>query len=113
MTFRRLSDYTGITIWVVTMVFTFGILYSQQKSNTKEIEKAQVYKVKINEIVIDLERLHTRQDYQQKWQAEFMTTFKDMVSEIKKTNSEVIRNTYSLKSIDARLSQESSAGMNR
>ena len=104
MSIKGLSSYTGFATWIVTMIFAMGILYSQQQSNTAEIAKAQQYKERVIQAEVDINTLKLQRDYQQEWQGEFMSTFKEMVQEIKKTNAEVLRNTYHLKSIDSLLS---------
>ena len=103
MTFRRMTDFASVITSTVTLIFLMGILYAQQKENTKEIEKAQAYK----ERVIQLEKaqvgMRLQQANSQAWQGEFITTFKELVKEIKTTNAEVLRNTYHLQSIEEKV----------
>jgi sporulation protein YlmC with PRC-barrel domain len=103
MPLRRLSDYTQIGTSLIVMVFGFGILYGQLENNTLEIEKAQIYKVKIIELEKSQAALQQNQDSNHEWQREFIITFKDLIKEIKATNAEVLRNTYHLQSIEEKV----------
>lgn len=103
MPLRRISDYTGIATWTISLVFVLGTIYAQQKENTKAIKDAQIYKQQITALREDTKSLKLQQSYQKEWQSEFMATFKEMVKEIKVTNAEVLRNTYHLQSIDDKL----------
>lgn len=90
MPFKRLTDYTGITIWVATLVFTLGILYQQQRINTKAIQESKEYELKVDKIELDIVSLQMQDAYQERWKSEFMITFKELVIEMKRNNKAIL-----------------------
>ena len=125
MPLRRLSDYTGIFIWAITVVFILGGAYKQQQQQQTHNEEI-VRKVKqhsrehytqitmldkeIVKVDKELAKLQLQATYQQVWQQDFMGTFKELVIEIKTSNekaqetkNEVIRNSTHLKAIKEQL----------
>ena len=89
MTTRRLTDYTGIVIWIVSAIFVLGKLYTQQIDNTKAIAKFEPYKTHMVEVDTDITILRIQSDYQKQRQEEFMVTFKEMVIRIGESNKEM------------------------
>ena len=90
MPFKRLTDYTGITIWVATLVFTLGILYQQQRVNTEAIQESKEYEQKVDKIELQIVSLQMQDVYQEQWKSEFMITFKELVIEMKRNNKAVL-----------------------
>ena len=90
MPFKRLTDYTGITIWVATLVFTLGILYQQQRVNTEAIQESKEYEQKVDKIELQIVSLQMQDVYQEQWKSEFMITFKELVIEMKRNNKAIL-----------------------
>lgn len=95
MPFRRLVDYTGITIWVLTLVFALGCLYAQQLSNTESISEMSKYKERVNTIDRKILSLEIQDQNQKEWKVEFMLTFKELVHEMKENNDAVLKKVQS------------------
>lgn len=95
MPFKRLVDYTGVTIWIFTIIFILGGLYWQQLNNTSNLVKHDLvldaYEKKNDLIEKQILSLQMQSEHQEEWKEEFMTTFKDLVVEMK-TNNEAILN---------------------
>jgi hypothetical protein len=100
MAYTRTSDYMQLGIWAVTLVFSLGVLYHQINTNTMELERREVYIQHQESMAEDITTLKLQQVYQRNWQSEFMVTFKELVGEIKKTNSEVLRQSYQLRAVE-------------
>ena len=111
MPIRRLIDYTGITVWVITLIFALGVMYAQQLTNTEAIAKGQEYKVRVDLIDKDIISLKMQDAYQREWKVEFMVTFKELIKEMKinneavlkkmqSTDDNVLRTTYKIESLN-------------
>jgi hypothetical protein len=100
---RRLSDYSGTIIWVCTLIFGFGVFYQEIVQLKLEVVDQKVQVLKYEELYTDVKILKMHRSYQIEWQAEFMATFKELVSEIRDTNAEVLRQSYQLQSIEREL----------
>ena len=113
MPFKRMTDYLGLFIWIITLVFILGGLFNQQNHNTKAIANAKDHKVQLVSMDKEILALKLQQRHQQVWQQDFGQTMKDLVTEIRvtntavqATNSEVLRNSIHLKAIKEQLSDE-------
>ncbi len=95
MPIRRLIDYTGITVWVITLIFALGVMYAQQLTNTEAIAKGQEYKVRVDLIDKDIISLKMQDAYQREWKVEFMVTFKELIKEMKINNEAVLKKMQS------------------
>lgn len=95
MPLRRLTDYTGITIWVATLIFTLGILYSQINDNSKSVKELKDYGSMVHLIEKEIASLKMQDKYQERWKSEFMTTFKELVTEMKKNNHAILQKMQS------------------
>lgn len=86
MPFRRLADYTSVIIWLISVVFVGGGLYTKQLEHSKILEGREVHITKQKDMELDLVALKLNYEYQEQWRGEFMTTFKTMVDEMKSSN---------------------------
>jgi Iap family predicted aminopeptidase len=103
MPLRRLADYSGLLIWACTLVFGFGVSYQQITQVKNELKSQKAHVLKYEELYTDVKILKMHRGYQIEWQAEFMATFKQLVSEIRDTNAEVLRQSYQLQAIEKEL----------
>jgi hypothetical protein len=124
MPFRRLVDYTGLTVWIVTLIFLLGTLYAQQHSNTKAIVANLDYQHRVEVIDREIVTLKMQDSYQQKWQSDFMITFKDFVKEMKENNEQVmkkiqttdnnvLRTSYQLEAMNTELKKSYDSGSDK
>jgi hypothetical protein len=106
MPLRRLADYSGIIIWVCTLVFGFGVSYQQITNVKHELAELKVHDESFKALYTDVKILNMHRKYQLEWQADFIATFKELVSEIRDTNAEVLRQSYQLQSIERELTDD-------
>lgn len=98
MPFRRLVDYTGITIWIATMIFILGGMAYQLTENTSAISKVkaskkaetELYDKRLDLVEKQIVLLQMQDSYQERWKSEFMVTFKELVFEMKSNNENII-----------------------
>ena len=98
MPFRRLVDYTGITIWIATMIFVLGGMAYQLTENTSAISKVEaskkaeteLYDKRLDLVEKQIVLLQMQDSYQERWKSEFMVTFKELVFEMKSNNENII-----------------------
>jgi len=98
-----LKTYQGFFLWLIGIIFIAGITYYKVDvvSARADIakERLTVYDARINKVETLVEGMQYQLTYQKEWQKEFMTTFKELVAQIKITNHQVYRNTYQLEVI--------------
>lgn len=90
MPFRRLVDYTGITIWVLTLIFSLGVLYAKQLSNTTAIKKFETTVAKVELIEKQIVLFQMQLDYENKAKADIMEQVKKLVEEMKANNQLIL-----------------------
>lgn len=99
----NLKSYQSTLLWLVGIIFIAGIVYGKLNavSNRADIaiERIIAHNARIHTVETGLIGLEYQINSQRDWQKEFMTTFKELVTEIKVTNSQVIRNTYEIEQV--------------
>ena len=90
MPFRKLVDYTGITIWILTLIFSLGVLYAKQISNTSEIEELKLSEKKIELIEKEIVLFKMQLEYERKAKADMMEQVKKLVEEMQKNNQIIL-----------------------
>ena len=107
MPFRRLTDYTGLLTWGVTVIFFGGMLYHSDSNQTVEIEKLQSFAHKhdsaSNQLNTRVTTLEVNQANQMIWQNTMLETLQSMTSEVKINNERSIRIETKVENIEDKL----------
>lgn len=90
MPFRKLVDYTGVTIWVLTLIFSLGMLYAKQISNTTDIERLKLSDKKIELIEKEIVLFKLQLSYEKQSKEDIMEQVKKLVEEMKANNQLIL-----------------------
>lgn len=90
MPFKRLTDYTGVTIWVLTLIFSLGVIYAQQLTNTKSIVDLKEKAVKIELIEKEISLFEMKLSHMEETKKQSDVTVKEFMDEMKKNNKAIL-----------------------
>lgn len=86
MPFKRLTDY----IWVITIVFSLGVIYAQQLTNTKSIVDLNEKAVKIELIEKEISLFEMKLSHIEETKKQTDVTVKEFMDEMKKNNKAIL-----------------------
>ena len=108
----KVKDIPGSYLWLIGVIFSIGVTYSQVLDNSKKVDKLSMLNDTFTTIEIEQKLLNQKLDYQKESQDNFIKVMEELTStmsllssEIKSNVRETTKNHYQLENIKETLDE--------